>query len=130
MEFDVESFMFDVTAALAHGSPQQLGHRRGNADEDEEATTIENTLGDEPFSAYEEFFQYPLDEHSNAPSVTRCSRRDSVQSVEFLTSTGQDNDLEDADKVKDSPPAYFDFGMFKFLVLDGHGVDIGYTYLS
>jgi hypothetical protein len=57
MEFDVESFMSDVTAALAHESPGGWAE-----------ATAENEAsphGDD--SEYEEFIQYPSEESSDPP---------------------------------------------------------------
>ena len=122
MEFDVESFMFDVTAALAHGSSQRLG--RAEDAEDDKPTMYDTASGEEAFSAYEEFLQYPSDECSNTPSVPRSLRSASVQSVEFLASKWQNYVSEDSEESVDGTPAMFDIGMFRFFVFRRHGLNI------
>ena len=57
MEFDVESFMSDVTAALSHESPE--GWAEVTAEDEA------NPHGDN--SEYEEFIQYPAEESSDPP---------------------------------------------------------------
>lgn len=65
MEFDVDSFISEVTAALDHGSPQApSGPAEG---ENGWANCRLYTSDRESFSAFEDFFQYPSDEHTSTP---------------------------------------------------------------
>jgi hypothetical protein len=121
MEFDVETFMSDVTTALAQGSPQRLGARTQR--EEIEAIPHEDTLGEELFSSYEEFVQYPSDECTTPPAI-RPSRRHSLQNVEFLSSMGQDNNDEDPDEFQAGNPTFFDLGISNVTLLDRHNTNI------
>lgn len=93
MEFDVESFMSDVTAAL---SSQQS--RGPEVDGDHEA-------------AFDDFLQYPSDECGNTPIAARSSRRSSVQSVELLDSNKRVNGFEDQSDFRADGPTFLDLGM-------------------
>ena len=125
MEFDVETFMSDVTTALAQGSPQRLGTRTQR--EEIEAIPHGDTLGEESFSSYEEFVQYPSDECATPPAI-RPSRCHSLQSVEFLSSVGRDNDDEDPEEFQAGNSTFFNFGMFNVTLLDRHNTNIWAPY--
>ena len=101
MEFDVESFMYDVTAALAHGSPHQQEGRR----EDNEAIPQADSPEEEPLTEYEEFIQYPSDD------AARSSRCGSLQSAEFVMASGDNTTFEYPAELQVNPPAVLDLGM-------------------
>lgn len=92
----MESFMSDVTAALAHGPPQ----RRRGPEEDEYHE-----------AEFDDFVQYPSDERGNTPAAARSSRRDSVQNLEFVGSYERMHDVDGQSESGDDGPAFLDLGM-------------------
>lgn len=109
MEFDVESFMSDVAAALDHESPQPpAGAAEGDYGK---ANPHLDTSDRAAFSAFEDFFQYPPDEHTNTPPAGRSSRSDSLRSVEFLSSRERRDGFEDPDESHNGAPVSIDLGV-------------------
>jgi hypothetical protein len=107
MEFHLESFMSEVTAALAYQSPQGLEGRR----EEDEEISEEHPLRGEILSAYDEFIQYPFDESVMMSPPARSLRHDRLQSVGVLESREDNNTLEHHNEPQTCSPNFFDLGM-------------------
>ena len=121
MEFDVETFMSDVTAALAQGSVQPLEAQ--TVGEAGEGIRYDENLGEERFSNYEEFVHYPSDE-SITPPPRGTSRCQSLQSTQFPSPAAPNDDDEDADDFQAGTPAFFDIGMSDAIICGHPGANI------
>jgi hypothetical protein len=88
---------------------------------EDEITYHVGTSDREPFSAFEEFLQYPSDECANTPAAVRSSRRGSQQRLDTLTSSGRKDDLERSDEFRENALALFNLGMSDLINLDHLG---------